>query len=126
MHLNKKGVPSKSLILQCVWACILCVSGKYNDLLDYITIASLLFYAITIAGVFVLRKKKPDAPRPYKVIGYPILPAIYIIVALAIAVDLLVMIPKTTWPGIFIVLLGIPFYFILKKDKKPDTSHESA
>lgn len=124
-HLNKKGVPGKSLILQCVWACILCISGKYNDLLDYITIASLLFYAITIAGVFVLRKKKPDAPRPYKVIGYPILPAIYIIVALAIAADLLIMIPKTTWPGIIIVLLGIPFYFVLN-NKKPDTSHESA
>jgi len=118
MHLNRRGVPAKSLVLQCIWAIVLCLSGKYGDLLDYITIASLIFYALTIAGIFVLRKKKPDADRPYKVIGYPILPAIYIIVALAIAVDLLIMIPKTTWPGIIIVLLGIPFYFILKK-KQP-------
>lgn len=117
LTLNKRGVPGKSLIFQGIWASILCLSGKYNELLDYITIASLLFYAITIAGIFVLRKKQPDAPRPYKVIGYPVLPAIYILVALAIAVDLLIMIPKTTWPGIIIVLIGIPFYFILKKNQ---------
>lgn len=115
MHLNKRGVPGKSLIFQCIWAIVLCLSGKYSDLLDYITIASLIFYALTIAGIFVLRKKKPDAVRPYKVIGYPVLPAIYVIIALAIAADLLIMIPKTTWPGIIIVLLGIPFYFLLKK-----------
>jgi len=115
MQLNKKGVPAKSLIFQCIWASVLCLSGKYSDLLDYITIASLLFYALTIAGVFILRKKKPDAPRPYKVFGYPFLPALYIILALAISADLLFMIPKTTWPGIIIVLLGIPFYFLLKK-----------
>ena len=121
MQLNKRSVPAKSLIFQCGWAIVLCLSGKYSDLLDYITIASLLFYALTIAGIFVLRKKQPDAPRPYKVIGYPVLPALYIIVALAISVDLLIMIPKTTWPGIIIVLLGIPFYFILKKNRK----HES-
>jgi len=117
MQLNKKGVPAKSLIFQGIWASVLCLSGKYNELLDYITIASLIFYALTIAGIFVLRKKQPDLPRPYKVIGYPILPALYIIVALAISADLLIMIPKTTWPGIIIVLLGIPFYFILKKNQ---------
>jgi len=117
MQLNKKGVPAKSLIFQGIWASVLCLSGKYNELLDYITIASLIFYALTIAGIFVLRKKQPDLPRPYKVIGYPVLPAVYIIVALAISADLLIMIPKTTWPGIIIVLLGIPFYFFLKKNQ---------
>ncbi len=116
-HLNKRGVPGKSLIFQGIWASVLCLSGKYNELLDYITIASLIFYALTIAGIFILRKKQPDTPRPYKVIGYPVLPIVYILVALAIAVDLLIMIPKTTWPGIIIVLIGIPFYFILKKSQ---------
>jgi APA family basic amino acid/polyamine antiporter len=117
MKLNKRSVPAKSLVFQGIWACVLCLSGKYGDLLDYITIASLIFYALTIAGIFVLRKKQPNAQRPYRVIGYPILPALYIIIALAIAVDLLIMIPKTTWPGIIIVLIGIPFYFILKKNQ---------
>ena len=117
LKLNKRGVPGKSLIFQGIWASVLCLSGKYNELLDYITIASLIFYALTIAGIFVLRKKQPDTPRPYKVIGYPVLPVVYILVAIAIAVDLLIMIPKTTWPGIIIVLLGIPFYFILKKSQ---------
>jgi APA family basic amino acid/polyamine antiporter len=115
MKLNKRSVPAISLVLQCIWASVLCISGKYSDLLDYITIASLIFYVLTIAGIFILRKKQPDAPRPYKVFGYPILPALYIIVALAISADLLIMIPKTTWPGIIIVLLGIPFYFLLKR-----------
>src|SRR6185312_5910399 len=117
MQLNKKGVPAKSLIFQGIWASVLCLSGKYNELLDYITIASLIFYALTIAGIFVLRTEQPDLPRPSKVIGYPVLPAVYIIVALAIAADFLIMIPKTTWPGIIIVLLGIPFYFFLKKNQ---------
>lgn len=118
MKLNSKGVPAISLIFQCIWASVLCLSGTYSDLLDYITIASLLFYALTIAGVFILRKKQPDAERPYKVFAYPVLPAIYIIIALAISFDLLIEIPKTTWPGIIIVLLGIPVYFLLKKSQK--------
>lgn len=117
MHLNKKGVPGKSLVFQAIWASVLCVSGKYGDLLDYITIASLLFYALTISGVFILRKKQPNTERPYKVFAYPILPAIYIIVAVAISIDLLIdkSTQNHTWPGIIIVLLGIPFYFLIKK-----------
>lgn len=118
MKLNSKGVPATSLVFQCIWASVLCLSGTYGDLLDYITIASLLFYALTIAGVFILRKKQPNAERPYKVFAYPILPAIYIIVALGISIDLLIEIPRTTWPGIIIVLLGIPFYFIMKATQK--------
>jgi len=115
MKLNSKGVPATSLIFQCIWASVLCLSGTYSDLLAYITIASLLFYALTIAGVFVLRKKQPDAQRPYKVFAYPVLPAIYVIIALAICTDLLIEIPKTTWPGIIIVIIGIPVYFLVKK-----------
>lgn len=115
MKLNSKGVPAISLVFQCIWASVLCLSGTYSDLLDYITIASLLFYALTISGVFILRKKQPDAERPYKVFAYPVLPAIYVVVALAISADLLIEIPKTTWPGIIIVLIGIPFYFLMKK-----------
>ena len=118
MQLNSKSVPAKSLVLQCIWACVLCLSGTYNDLLDYITIASLLFYALTIAGIFILRKKQPDAERPYKVFGYPFLPAIYVVIALAICVDLLIKIPKTTWPGIIIVLLGLPVYYFVKRKEK--------
>ena len=122
MKLNSKGVPATSLIFQCIWASVLCLSGTYSDLLDYITIASLLFYALTIAGIFILRKKQPNAERPYKVFAYPVLPAIYIIVALAISIDLLIQIPKTTWPGIIIVLIGIPFYFLMKRSQTVESS----
>jgi APA family basic amino acid/polyamine antiporter len=115
MHLNKKGVPAKSLLYQCMWAIVLCLSGKYSDLLEYITIASLIFYALTIAGIFRLRIKQPDAPRPYKVKAYPWLPGLYVVIATAIAADLLIMIPRTTLPGIVIVLLGIPIYLVLNK-----------
>jgi len=112
--LNKFAVPGIALIFQCIWASVLCLSGKYGDLLDYVVFAVLLFYILTIIGLFILRVKKPDAERPYKAFGYPVLPAIYIIIALSLCVDLLICKPKYTWPGIFIVLLGIPVYFILK------------
>lgn len=119
MKLNNKSVPAISLVFQCIWASVLCLSGTYSELLDYITIASLLFYALTISGVFILRKKQPNAERPYKVFAYPVLPAIYIITALAISIDLLIEIPRSTWPGIIIVLIGIPFYFIMKRSEEP-------
>lgn len=119
-QLNSKGVPAKSLIFQCIWACVLCLSGKYNDLLNYVIIASLLFYIFTIAGIFILRKKKPNAERPYKVFAYPVLPALYIIAALAISIDLLI--DKSTqsnsWYGIIIVLLGLPIYYLVKKKER--------
>jgi APA family basic amino acid/polyamine antiporter len=116
-QLNNKGVPAKSLVFQCIWACVLCLSGKYNDLLDYVIIASLLFYIFTIAGIFILRKKQPNAERPYKVFAYPVLPALYIITAGAICIDLLIdkNTQKNTLPGIIIVLLGLPIYQLLKK-----------
>ncbi len=109
--LNKNGVPGAALWLQCTWACLLCLSGTYGDLLDYVIFAVLLFYILTIIGIFVLRKKRPDLPRPYKAFGYPILPAMYIFMASMICVILLIYKPNFTWPGLIIVSLGIPVYY---------------
>jgi APA family basic amino acid/polyamine antiporter len=113
--LNKNSVPAKALIFQAVWASILCLSGTYGQLLDYVIFAVLIFYILTIAGIFILRKKKPDAERPYKAFGYPYLPVLYIILASAISIILLIYKPQFTWPGLLIVLLGVPVYFIWKK-----------
>ena len=107
--------PAHSLIMQCIWTCILCISGSYSQLLDYIIFAVLVFYILTIAGLFVLRVKKPDEPRPYRAIGYPVLPALYIVIATFIDIVLLRYKPQYTWPGLIIVLLGIPVYFLWSK-----------
>jgi APA family basic amino acid/polyamine antiporter len=117
--LNENGVPAKALWMQCVWACVLCLSGQYGNLLDFIIFTVLLFYALTIAGIFKLRKTQPDMPRPYKAFGYPVIPLIYILLASFICVVLLKYKPEYTWPGLIIVLIGIPIYFYLdKKGKK--------
>lgn len=113
--LNKNNSPQKALIMQGVWASVLALSGSYGDLLDYVVFAVLLFYILTVAGVFVLRIKQPDAIRPYKVFAYPILPAIYIIMATVICVSLLIYKPNYTYPGLAIVLAGIPVYFLLNR-----------
>jgi APA family basic amino acid/polyamine antiporter len=104
--------PAVSLMVQMVWTCVLCISGSYGQLLDYIIFAVLVFYVLTIFGLFVLRRTHPEAVRPYKAIGYPVLPAVYIVMALFIDVVLLRYKPQYTWPGLFIVLLGIPVYYI--------------
>jgi basic amino acid/polyamine antiporter, APA family len=103
--------PAVSLMVQMVWTCVLCISGTYGQLLDYIIFAALLFYILTIAGVFVLRHTHPNAERPYRAVGYPILPAVYILMALFIDVVLLRYKPQYTWPGLIVVLLGIPVYY---------------
>jgi basic amino acid/polyamine antiporter, APA family len=103
--------PAVSLMVQMVWACLLCVSGSYGQLLDYIIFAVLVFYILTIVGLFVLRRTRPDAERPYRAVGYPVLPAIYIVMALFIDVVLLLYKPQFTWPGLIVVLLGIPVYY---------------
>lgn len=113
--LNTFNVPANALILQAVWASLLCLSGSYGDLLDYCTFSSLIFYIITISGLFVLRKKMPDAERPYKAFGYPIVPIIYIILTTLICVDLLVYKTFNTGMGLLIIGLGIPVYFLFKK-----------
>ncbi len=111
-ELNKKDVPGWALWVQCVIACVLCLSGKYGNLLDMISFVVVLFYVLTIIGIFILRKKQPDTPRPYKAFGYPVLPAIYIIMGLLFCGLLLIYKPEYTWPGFIIVALGIPLYFI--------------
>lgn len=117
--LNNNGVPEKALWIQCVWASVLCLSGKYNELLDYVIFVVLIFYILTIAGIFRLRKTKPELERPYKAIGYPLLPAIYIIAASSICIMLLIYKYSSSLPGLAIVLIGIPiYYYFLNKDKK--------
>ena len=107
--------PAVSLMVQMVWTCVLCISGSYGQLLDYIIFAVLVFYILTIMGLFVLRRTRPDAPRPYRAFGYPILPAIYIAMALFIDIVLLRYKPQFTWPGLIVVLLGIPVYYAWSK-----------
>jgi APA family basic amino acid/polyamine antiporter len=111
----KTHAPVFALVLQCIWSVLLTLSGSYNDLLDYVIFAVLLFYILTIAGLFVLRRTRPDLDRPYRAFGYPVLPAIYIMAAGLIEVLLLLYKPNYTWPGLIIVLLGLPVYFIWRR-----------
>ncbi len=116
-HLNSNQVPAKALWIQAAWASCLCISGKYGDLLDYVVFAVLIFYIITILGIFKLRLSKPNLARPYKAFGYPLLPALYIVLAGTLCIALLFIKPQYTLPGLIIVLAGIPvFYLINKKD----------
>jgi APA family basic amino acid/polyamine antiporter len=108
---NSKGEPEKALWLQCFWASILCLSGKYGDLLDYVIFAVVIFYILTVIGLFVLRIKAPQIERPYKAVGYPILPAIYILMAVFFCINILINKPQFTFPGLIIVLIGIPVYY---------------
>lgn len=112
--LNKKGVPAVSLWVQAIWSTILCLSGTYSQLLDYVIFAALIFNILVIFSVFVLRKRRPDMERPYKTIGYPVIPLIYIAICLLIEVILLMYKPKYTWPGLIIVLTGVPVYYLWK------------
>ncbi len=107
--------PAVSLMVQMVWTCVLCISGSYGQLLDYIIFAVLVFYMLTIVGLFVLRRTRPNVERPYRAIGYPVLPVIYIVMALFIDVVLLRYKPQYTWPGLIVVLVGIPVYYAWSK-----------
>jgi len=117
-NLNKHGVPQWALWAQCVVASFLCLSGKYGDLLDMISFVVVLFYMLTIIGIFILRKKLPDATRPYKAFGYPVLPALYIIMGAVFCTLLIIYKPQYTWPGLIIVLIGVPLYFIAVANNK--------
>jgi basic amino acid/polyamine antiporter, APA family len=121
-EINKKGVPGFALVVQGIWSVLLCLSGTYGDLLDYVIFAVLIFFSLTILGIFILRKKRPDIPRPYKAFGYPVIPAIYILTTILIMVILLIYKPNYTFPGLGIVLLGIPVFYIWKKLNKPHTT----
>jgi basic amino acid/polyamine antiporter, APA family len=116
--LNRQGAPANALIGQAIWASLLCLSGTYGNLLDYIMFAVVLFYILTIAAIFVLRVKQPDAPRPYKAFGYPYVPFFYIIATVLFEVIVLIYKPEFTWTGLFIVALGIPVYYLLLR--KPE------
>ncbi len=133
-RLNKKGVPASALIYQCVWIVVLILlrtrhvsatgavtyGNLYSDLLAYVVFSVLIFYALTIAGIFVLRSKRPDLERPYRAFGYPFVPALYIVSALAIMFVLLLYQTQTAWPGLVIVLLGVPVYALWSRVGKPE------
>ena len=122
--LNKHGVPEFGLWIQCLVASILCLSGKYGDLLDMISFVVVIFYVLTIAGIFILRVKQPDAERPYKAFGYPFLPALYILMGLTFCVLLIIYKPNFTWPGLIIVLTGLPIYYLWKAFGDKDLNSE--
>lgn len=109
--LNTRRVPAAALVLQGIWAALLTLSGTYSDLLDYVIFAALLFYVLTVGGIFLLRRTQPQAARPYRAIGYPIVPAAYVVLALLIMTDLLVVKPRYTWPGLLIVASGVPVFW---------------
>lgn len=113
--LNDNAVPSFALWTQCIWACALCLSGTYSDLVNYSTFASMIFYIVTITGLFVLRQKEPDADRPYKAFGYPIIPALYILSALAICIILIIYDGRNTSFGLICVFIGVPVYYLTQK-----------
>ncbi len=125
--LNENAVPEFGLWIQCLVASVLCLSGKYGDLLDMISFVVVIFYVLTIIGIYTLRVKRPEAERPYKAFGYPVLPAIYVIMGLAFCTLLIIYKPQYTWPGLIIVLIGIPIYYISQRNvKHEDTPYESA
>jgi len=118
-NMNKNSVPSTALLLQCIWASLLCLSGTYKDLVAYSTFASVIFYIVTITGLFVLRIKEPNAERPYKAFGYPIIPALYILVSIAICTVLIIYDTRNTQMALICVVIGIPvYYFTVGKKKK--------
>src|SRR5882757_937849 len=118
---DKSKTPVNSLWVQWAWTCLLCLSGSYGQLLDYVIFAVLIFYILTITGLFVLRRTRPEAVRPYKAFGYPVLPGLYIVMAGWISVVLLRYKPQYTWPGLMIVLLGIPVYLVWRRQSAVET-----
>jgi APA family basic amino acid/polyamine antiporter len=132
-NLNKRGVPATALMIQGLWIVVLLLmrtrhvdavgvvsyGNVYNDLLDYVVFSVLLFYVLTISGIFILRAKRPDAERPYRAVGYPFVPLLYIAAALAIMFVLLLYRTQTAWPGLVIVILGVPVYWLWSRQKTP-------
>ncbi len=114
--LNKFSVPAVALWLQCIIASVWSLSGRYGDLLDVISMVVVIFYVLTIIGIFRLRRSRPDLPRPYKAFGYPVLPFIYILMGIAFCVLMVIYKPDYTWPGIIIASLGIPVYYLIRRN----------
>ncbi len=115
--LNSNAVPQWALWSQALVASLLCLSGRYGELLDMVSFVVVIFYVLTIIGIFILRKKRPDLERPYKAFGYPFLPLVYILMGLSFCVLLVMFKPEYTWPGLIITLLGVPLYFIAVRNK---------
>jgi APA family basic amino acid/polyamine antiporter len=115
--LNGNAVPQWALWSQAVVASLLCLSGRYGELLDMVSFVVVIFYVLTIIGIFILRKKRPDIERPYKAFGYPFLPFIYVLMGLSFCILLVMFKPEYTWPGLIITLLGVPLYFIAVRNK---------
>jgi APA family basic amino acid/polyamine antiporter len=113
-RLNNKGVPAVGLWVQAIWSTVLCLSGTYSQLLDYVIFAALIFNILVVSSVFVLRWRRPDMERPYKTIGYPVIPLVYIAICFLIEVILLMYKPRFTWPGLIIVMAGVPVYYLWK------------
>jgi APA family basic amino acid/polyamine antiporter len=116
--LNANAVPAWALWAQCIVASLLCLSGRYGDLLDMVSFIVVIFYILTIIGIFILRKKRPELERPYKAFGYPVLPAIYILMGTCFCVLLIIYKPNFTWPGLIITLLGVPLYYLALRNQK--------
>ena len=112
---NKNGVPEKSLWMQGIWASLLCLSGQYGDLLDMISFVIVLFYMITVFGVIYLRIKKPDLERGYKTFLYPFTPILYLLIGTGFCILLFIYKPQYTWPGLGLILLGLPVYFLINR-----------
>src|SRR6185369_6440855 len=132
-RLNAARVPAWGLLFQGVWSAVLILPrtvdarGKYgnlyNDLLDYVISAALLFYILTVAGIFRLRATRPDAPRPYRAFGYPFVPAMYIVGAAVVLIMLFVYRASSTWPGLVIVVIGLPVYWLFRsRDRHPNAT----
>ena len=126
-EVNRHNTPWVALWMQCIWACILCLSGTYGQLLEFLVFAVVLFYILTVLGLFVLRFRRPDMERPYRVFGYPVLPGLYLLLALFIEVQLLRYKPQFTWPGLAIILSGVPVYWVWQRSQsaKPQ-KHQSS
>ena len=119
--LNKNQVPGWALWAQCIVASLLCLSGRYGDLLDMVSFVVVIFYVLTIIGIFILRKQRPDAARPYRAVGYPFLPALYVCMGIGFCILLLIYKSDYTWPGLLITLLGVPLYYMaVRQFKKND------
>jgi len=116
-ELNKNAVPEFGLWIQCLVAALLCLSGKYGDLLDMVSFIVVIFYVLTILGIFILRKKRPDIERPYKAFGYPVLPILYMLMGVSFCTLLIIYKPEFTWPGLIITLIGIPLYYLAVANK---------
>jgi APA family basic amino acid/polyamine antiporter len=116
--LNRHAVPEWALWAQGIVAALLCLSGRYGDLLDMVSFVVVIFYVLTILGIFILRRKRPEAERPYKAFGYPLLPALYILMGISFCLLLIIYKPGFTWPGLIIALLGIPLYYIAVATRK--------